>query len=100
MFELGPIRDTYLNEKLRLTDAEIATLSPLRLPVVHKTLAITYGTAELPPLVSDSRDLHAMRAAAHAPGALMPVAGANHFTIMQELRDADGELTRQVLLLA
>ena len=29
VFELGPIRDTYLNEKLRLTDSEIETLSPL-----------------------------------------------------------------------
>jgi len=100
VFELGPIRDTYLNEKLQLSDAEIATLSPLRLPVVNKTLAITYGTAELPPLVSDSRALHAKRAAAHAPGALVPVAGANHFSIMQELSRADSELTRQVLLLA
>ena len=74
IFELGPLRDTSLDEKLRLTDDEIVTLSPLRLPVVHKPLAITYGTAELPPLVSDSRDLHAVRAAAHAPGALIPVA--------------------------
>ena len=30
IFELGPLRDTFLNEGLRLTDAEIATLSPLR----------------------------------------------------------------------
>ena len=67
---------------------------------MNKPLAIAYGTAELPPLVSDSRDLHALRAAAHAPGALIPVPGANHFTIMHELRDADGLLTRQVLLLA
>jgi acetyl esterase/lipase len=100
VFELGPLRETYLNEKLQLSDAEIVALSPLRLPVVNKTLAITYGTAELPPLVSDSRDLHAKRAAAHAPGVLLPVAGANHFTIMKELRDADGLLTRQALLLA
>ena len=100
LFELGPIRDTYLDEKLRLTDAEIATLSPLRLPVVRKPLAITYGTAELPPLVSDSRDLHAYRAAAHAPGVLIPMPGANHFTIVHELRDAEGALTRQVRLLA
>jgi hypothetical protein len=99
LFELGPIRDTDLNEKLRLTDTEIATLSPLRLAVVQKRLAITYGTMELPPLVRDSRDLHELRAASHAPGALIPVAGANHFTIVHELRDADGELTRQVLLL-
>jgi len=99
IFELGPIRETVLNDKLRLTDDEIATLSPLRLPVVPKPLAIAYGTAELPPLVSDSRDLHAYRAAAHAPGVLIPVAGANHFTIVHELRDAGGVLTKQVRLL-
>ena len=100
VYELGPIRDTYLNDKLRLGDDEIEALSPLRLPVVAKPMLITYGTAELPPLVSDSRDLHAKRAAAHLPGALLPVAGADHFTIVHELLDADGALTRQALLLA
>ena len=100
VFELGPIRDTYLNEKLQFTDTEIAALSPLRLPMVNKPLAITYGTAELPPLVADSRALHAKRAAQHLPGPLIPVAGADHFTITHELRDADGVLTRQLLLLA
>jgi arylformamidase len=100
LHELGPMRDTYLNEKLRLTDEEIVALSPLRLPGVAKPLAITYGTAELPPLVADSRNLHAKRAAAHLPGALVPVPGADHFTIVHELRDADGALTKQTLLLA
>lgn len=99
IFELGPIRDTYLNEKLRLSDTEIATLSPLRLPQVDKPLAIAYGTAELPPLISDSRDLHAVRSAQHLPGALIPVPGGNHFTIVHELRDKDGILTRQLDLL-
>ncbi len=96
VFELGPIRDTYLNEKLRLTDEEIAVLSPLRLPMRGKPLAIAYGTAELPPLVSDSRDLHARRSAAHLPGALLPVPGGDHFTIVHELRDAGGMLTRHL----
>jgi acetyl esterase/lipase len=99
VFELGPIRDTYLNEKLRLTDTEIAELSPLRLPVVAKRLAIAYGTLELPPLVGDSRALHAMRAAEHAPGALLPIAGANHFTILDALSRPDGELARHLLTL-
>jgi hypothetical protein len=97
---MGPIRDTYLNEKLRLSDEEIVELSPLRLPMIDKPLAIAYGTAELPPLVADSRDLHTRRSAEHLRGALIPVAGADHFTIVHELRDADGELTRQLLLLA
>jgi pilus assembly protein CpaE len=82
-----------------ISDSEIETLSPLRLPMIKKPLAITYGTAELPPLVADSRQLHARRAAEHLPGALIPVAGADHFTITHELRDRDGELTRQLLLL-
>jgi hypothetical protein len=71
----------------------------MRLPMVKKPMAIAYGSAELPPLVSDSRELHALRSAAHIPGALIPVAGANHFTIMHELRDADGVLTRYLPLL-
>lgn len=99
LFELGPIRDTYLNERLLLSDAEIAALSPLRLPVVNKPLAIAYGSAELPPLVGDSRDLHARRAAAHAPGPLIPVPGANHFTVVLELQAPDGMLTRSLPLL-
>ena len=100
IYELGPLRDTYLDEKLKLTDEEIATLSPLRLPPGPKPLAITYGTAELPPLVADSRDLNALRAAAHRPGLLLPVAGANHFTIFNELRSPGGQLTRLALELA
>jgi acetyl esterase/lipase len=100
VFELGPVRDTYLNEKLRLTDDEIAALSPLRLPPVAKPLAIAYGTAELPPLVADSRNLHALRSAAHMPGPLLPVAGANHFSIVHELSSPSGLLTAQLRLLA
>jgi arylformamidase len=99
VFELGPVRDTYLNEKLRLTEQEIVALSPMRLKPVAKPLAFAYGTAELPPLMSDSRDLHALRSAAHLPGALIPVPKANHFTIVHELRDQDGLLTRHLPLL-
>ncbi|HQT62893.1 MAG TPA: alpha/beta hydrolase [Acidocella sp.] len=100
VYELGPLRDTYLNAKLHLTEDEIAAFSPLRLPAVHKPMTIAYGSLELPALVIDSRDLHAVRAAAHSPGALIPVAGADHFTILQALQAADGELVRAALALA
>jgi arylformamidase len=99
VFDLAPLRETYLNEKLQLTDAEIRNLSPLRLPAVKKTLAIAYGTEELPRLVEDSRALHRHRAAAHAPGPLVAVAGANHFTSLEALRRPDGALTRTALRL-
>jgi acetyl esterase/lipase len=97
LYELGPIRDTYLNEACQITDEEMATLSPLRLPPVPKPLAITYGTAELPPLVEDSRALHRQRSAAHLPGALIPGPGLDHFTIIESLQQPDGLLTRAAL---
>lgn len=99
IFEIGPLRDTYLNEKLRLTDEEIAVLSPLRLTPAARPLAIVYGTRELPALVQNSRDYHAKRAAAHLPGALIPVAGANHFTVLESLREPYGLLTKTSLRL-
>ena len=52
---------------------------------------------ELPALVADSRDLHARRSAAGAPGPLLPIAGADHFTILEELRRPDGKLVRAAL---
>jgi arylformamidase len=94
VYDLAPIRDTYLNEKLSLTDAEIATLSPLRLPVVAKPMTVAYGSRELPALVHDARNLHALRSADHAPGALLPVPGADHFSILTEFRRPDGLLVR------
>jgi arylformamidase len=94
VYDLAPLRDTGLNQALKLTDAEVRTLSPLRLPPVNKPLAIAYGSAELPTLVWDSRRLHERRAAAHMPGALVPIAGADHFTILDQLRRKDGELVR------
>ncbi len=82
VYDLAPIRETYLNEKLGLTEVEIETLSPLRLAVTPKPMTIAYGSRELPALVHDARNLHALRSAAHAPGALLPVPGADHFSIL------------------
>ena len=92
VYDLAPIRDTGLNNALKLTDQEIASLSPLRLPAVHKRLDIAYGTAELPALVFDSIQLHESRMAAGAPGRLFPIEGADHFSILSELRRPDGAL--------
>jgi arylformamidase len=94
IFELAPIRDTYLNAALKLTEEEIAELSPMRRPIVWKPLAIAYGSAELPELCRQSRDFHAARSAAHAPGPLVPVPGADHFRVLEALRVPDGSLLR------
>ncbi|MEH2545358.1 arylformamidase [Bradyrhizobium sp. AZCC 2262] len=92
VYDLAPIRDTGLNNALKLTDEEVARLSPLHLPVVQKRLYIAYGSAELPALVFDSIRLHESRMAAGAPGKLFPIEGADHFSILAELRRPDGAL--------
>ncbi|KST60118.1 esterase [Methylobacterium sp. GXS13] len=94
VYDLAPIRQTALDDKLRLTEAEVETLSPLRLPVVGKPLCLAYGSRELPALIHDARNLHALRAAAHAPGPLLPVPGAEHFSVLGELRRPGGILVR------
>jgi arylformamidase len=100
VYDLAPIRDTWLNDALKLTDEEIARFSPLRLPIVQKHLAIAYGSAELPALVWDSKKLYDAREAAGAPGELVVIEGADHFTILEELRRADGALAKVTLSLA
>ena len=92
VYDLAPIRDTWLNNALKLTEQEVARLSPLRLPAIHKRLDIAYGTAELPALVYDSMQFHEARMDAGAPGRLVPIPGADHFRILGELRRPDGAL--------
>jgi hypothetical protein len=72
----------------------------MRRPGVPKPLAIAYGTAELPAMITASRDFHAYRAGQHLEGDLVPIARANHFTILDELRRPDSVLTRAVVRMA
>ena len=95
VYDLGRMRDTYVDDKLRLTEDEVARLSPLRLPPSPKRFDIAFGTAELPGMVVESEAFHAYRAASGAPGEFLPIAGANHFTILDSLRNPSGVLARR-----
>ena len=84
-FDLAPLRDSpHVNDKVKLTELEIETLSPMRRPGINKPLSIAYGTGELPAMIASSRDYHAYRARAHLPGELIPVVNTNHFTILDD----------------
>jgi len=99
IYDLAPLRDTNLNDALKLTDAEIAEFSQLRLPVTHKPLIISFGTAELPTLVNDAWRLHELRSREGAPGQILPIAGADHFSILRELQMPEGALVRAAMSL-
>ena len=91
VFDLAPIRDTYLNAALTLSDADIASCSPLRAPA-HKPVAVVWGARELPGLVWQSETYVGARARAGLPGGAMPIAGADHFSVLEHLRHPQGAM--------
>ncbi len=101
VFDIAPCRLNYLNDALHLTEEEVDQLSPIRhLPARSGPLVVAYGTGELPELQRQSRDYHAARLAAHLPSELLPLAGHDHFSILEELASADGQLTLALVRLA
>lgn len=101
IFDIEPCRLNYLNAALNLTVDEVRVLSPIRqLPLRSGPLTIAFGTAELPELQRQSRDYHAAREAAKLPSELLPLAGHDHFSILEELAEPRGQLTEAVVRLA
>ena len=97
IYDLEPIRLSYLNDKLRLDVDEAQRNSPLlNLPRSANPLIITCGGNELPELQRQSEVYATARADAGLPGRLLTLAGHNHFTILEELAHPDGALTRVV----
>jgi acetyl esterase/lipase len=100
IFDLEPIRLNYLNEKLGLDIAETERNSPLlHLPPMAGELIVTYGTNELPELQRQSADYAQAWVEQGLPGQLLPLDGANHFTILEQLASPEGVLTRALLRL-
>ena len=94
IYDVEPCRLNYLNEKLNLSAAEAAAMSPiLHLEKRKAPLTVAYGTGELPELQRQSQAYHQARVAAGLPSTLLPLAPCNHFSIMDELEKASGRLT-------
>jgi len=90
IYDLEPMRLSYINDKLRLDQAEEKRNSPMFLSN-SKRLTVAYGGAELPELQRQSEDY-----ARAAKAKILPLAGHDHFTILEELASPDGQLTREL----
>jgi arylformamidase len=98
IYDLEPIRLNYLNEKLGLDVAEAERNSPLRhLPATAGELVVAYGSRELPELCRQSIELARAWAERGLRGRLLPVDGADHFTILDALSRPEGVLARALL---
>jgi arylformamidase len=98
LYDLEPIRLNDINAKLRLDADEARRNSPiLHLPTKAQPLIITYGSAELPELCRQSTDYAQAWLENGLPGRLLPVDGANHFSILESLADPKGALMRALV---
>jgi acetyl esterase/lipase len=94
IYDLDPIRHSYLNVKLRLD----GPMSHRNSPVMQaggplKPLSLVVGSAELPLLRKQTADFAGHRARHGLPVTYEEIPGANHFTIMQELMAPEGRIT-------
>ncbi|MDZ4365781.1 MAG: alpha/beta hydrolase [Afipia sp.] len=97
IYDLEPIRHSYLNAKLGLDEAMSRRNSPMLQPGgVDKPLVVVAGSGELPLLRKQSADFAAHRAVHGLPVVYEEIPGANHFTMMDELASPTGRLTTLV----
>jgi arylformamidase len=94
IYDLEPIRHSYLNVKLGLDEAMSRHNSPMMHPGgVQKPLSLVAGSAELPLLRKQTADFAAHRAKHGLPVTYEEIPGANHFSIMDELASPQGRIT-------
>ncbi len=95
VFDLRPLPHSWLAPYLQLTPADALALSHLA-PVSTVPTHVVVGTRETPEFERQSRDWAAAGQEAGLPVELT-LLDHNHFTIMDELADPDGVLTRAAL---
>lgn len=94
IYDLEPIRHSYLNVKLGLDEATSRRNSPMMdAGGVKKPLSLVVGDAELPLLRKQTADFAGHRARYGLPVTYEEIPGANHFTIMDEMLSPAGRIT-------
>jgi arylformamidase len=97
IYDLEPIRHSYLNVKLGLDEAMSRRNSPgMQAGGAMKPLSLTVGSAELPLLRKQTADFAGHRAKYGLPVAYQEIPGADHFTIMDEMASPTGRITRLI----
>jgi acetyl esterase/lipase len=94
IYDLEPIRHSYLNEKLKADEAVSRRNSPMMMaggPL--KPLSLVVGSGELPLLRKQTADFAGHRARYGLPVTYEEIPGADHFSIMHEMMSPKGRIT-------
>ena len=94
IYDLEPIRHSYLDVKLKLDEAMSRRNSPMMQPGgPPKPLSLAVGSAELPLLRKQTADFAGHRARYGLPVTYEEITGADHFTILHEMMSPQGRIT-------
>jgi acetyl esterase/lipase len=94
IYDLEPIRHSYLNEKLKADEAVARRNSPMMMAGgPSKPLSLVVGSAELPLLRKQTADFAGHRAKHGLPVTYEEIPGADHFTILHEMMSPNGRVT-------
>lgn len=106
VFDLEPLISTSLNVELKLGQPEAAALSPIRWPAPNggapggTALDCWVGGAESPEFLRQSHDMAAVWGGRGADTRVEVIEGANHFTVLDPLFDADSTISRRLVEMA
>jgi arylformamidase len=94
IYDLEPIRHSYLNVKLGLDEVMSRRNSPaMQAGGAMKPLSLVVGSAELPLLRKQTADFACHRAKYGLPVTYEEIPGADHFTVMNEMVSPTGQIT-------
>ena len=97
IYDLEPMRHCYINEKLQLNESTALKNSPILLQQdISKPLDIFVGGAELVQMQKQSIDFSAYRGSTNAEGVFKNLPERNHYTILDELTNKNGEIFKSI----
>jgi arylformamidase len=93
LFDLEPIRLSYINDKIGMDEDAARRNSPLlRIPAASPPIVIAWGANELPELRRQSSDYCNALEAAGRDARRLVLDGHDHFTLLEELASPEGRL--------
>jgi arylformamidase len=97
LFDLEPLRLSYLNDQVGMDAAEAERNSPLHhIPSSAPPLTIVVGGNELAELRRQSEEYHLACAARGVASRHLVLAGRDHFSVLDELEKPEGQITQVV----
>ncbi|KRH78335.1 carboxylesterase NlhH [Ferrovum sp. JA12] len=98
IYDLEPLVGSYIDKKLHLSQQEVKQFSPMNdIPPKALPIYIFVGGAELSEMRRQSYDYAAKLAALHQPGGFKELPQKNHYTILADMINPEGEIYRTLI---